>query len=89
MNCPTCDSATEDIGDRGSREIWLCPRCGTVRFNVWTGANWEVEDHVPKLVERCRCFEDIDPAGWSMDLWVNEGITEAINIPADRKAAQP
>ncbi len=82
MACVTCGHTMQRINTRGTTSAWFwCPRCGTIREEV-TGA--APDDSVPKLVERCREFEDL----WlplSPDGWKRLGIAEAIHTPDERK----
>lgn len=42
MTCPTCDHTMHQWGEAG--EVWVCPRCGTVRDSEGV--------QVPQLVTR-------------------------------------
>ncbi len=91
MPCPTCDHTMQRINTAGSSSSWFwCPRCGTIREER---ADGETNDEAPKLVERCREFEKQSPAVsptsdgrrlTSGRLWVQLGIHESINTPANR-----
>jgi len=92
MSCPTCDHTIQHIGQTldgpTRRDIWWCPRCGTIRVD-----GYRAFDEKPKLVGLCREFEsepnihgnaavDFFLVG---ELWRRLGINESINKPEDRK----
>jgi hypothetical protein len=65
------------------RQLFWCPRCGTLRDELASS------NHIPKLVERCRRFDELVGAtvsGQSKHHWHTLGIAESINLPADRPA---
>lgn len=83
MACPTCDHTMELVGRMGSEEypqcLFHCPRCGTVRQGGSV--------YVPKLVERCRKFQERIPKGLissSQKSWQSLGIAESIWPPSER-----
>ncbi len=82
MACPTCgNTMTMLCIDIGSGTYYHCDRCGTVRIARFS----DMEDIVPKLVERCLDFfsvAEIGPVGEM--LWAKLGIAESIHPPADR-----
>lgn len=102
MSCPTCDGTMEcvfsDITLYGTgRKMFACPRCGTMRtINLINGVPGHAEDCVPKLVQRCREFEQQEFMAYSPekghgvvdppDRWRTLGIAEAINPPGKRPA---
>jgi len=84
MSCTTCGHTLGCLcNDVGVERIDLCERCGTV---VVTRGDWS-EVYVPKLVERCRQFEDRHPVftGGDEALWHTLGIAESIRLPEDRR----
>jgi hypothetical protein len=85
VSCPTCDHTMEriDLAAEGESRLFLCPRCGTVKFEHPHG---EPTVYVPKLVERCREFEErryLVSAG-DFRPWFTLGIAESINLPGKR-----
>jgi hypothetical protein len=75
VNCPTCSHTMQQIAEY----LWNCPRCGTCRT-----ASGIVT--VPKLVGRCRHFENSLLPGTAMaDVWRILGIEESINLPDNRR----
>lgn len=80
MACPTCDHTMHDI----CHQVYWCPRCGTVKGPVGSPA-------VPKLVERCREFQNEVNEHELKAVWVRFqhrwrrlGIAESINLPEKR-----
>lgn len=86
MACPTCSHTMESINDVAVYRIFVCPRCGTVKTEVYTGDpnNWHVEVYVPKLVERCREFRKVMTDGADACEWARLGIAESIDLPENR-----
>lgn len=88
MACPTCSHTMASIGDVAARRVFHCERCGTVKIETYTGdpQNWRVEVYTPKLVERCREFEQqLNVVTTSARNWRTLGIAESINTPENRK----
>ncbi len=85
MSCPTCSHTLGPCGDQAAREMWHCPRCGTLRIRSWNGNAWLINDYVPRLVERCQEIQKeviLDLKIWCH--WNRLGIREAINLPENR-----
>ena len=85
MACPTCDHTMQFLGC-GERIYW-CPRCGTI---MEQGSHFD-NATVPKLVTRCREFEEalVNPATGTVGanlrlLWHTSGIDESIYTPGWR-----
>jgi hypothetical protein len=81
MACPNCGHTLEAIiapgppGTIGAAICYWCPRCGTVLCGGQTCT--------PKLVERCRAYED----GWfafESEAWKSLGIAESIRPESER-----
>ena len=91
MSCPTCDHTMPLLGRMREDPVFICPRCGTICIRITKdGGGFEDQIHVPKLVERCREFEnDLHTSAVDAevlpDFWVTRGIAEAINKPENRK----
>lgn len=85
MPCPTCDHMLTGLG----HGLFWCPRCGTIKDMT----NDITDTAVPKLVDRCREFDDWfeqfrpNPvpfvALWHC--WHRIGIDEAIHHPEHRR----
>lgn len=100
MACPTCDGTMHNINYVAVYRIFLCPRCGTVKTETYTGdpKNWRVEVHTPKLVERCRALLDLtyrvalSPDGPEKEaaadrvIGAMQSVAEASRPPRDRPA---
>jgi hypothetical protein len=82
MSCPTCGHTMQCFGTRidGAAAFW-CPRCGSFTES-------ETIVHVPKLVERCRRFEQLLGPAYGAE-WVRLGIGESINLPERRCEYEP
>ncbi len=83
MACPTCGHAMFPIGEC----VKICPRCGT---SIWPELDPDLPPrvYVPKLVERCRHFEQacVGKSRSGTDAaWKSLGIAESIALPEDRK----
>jgi hypothetical protein len=68
------------------KTFW-CSRCGTISQPKDNGN--PTDFHVPKLVERCRQFEDgigrdINQEAWPGKIWHKLGISESIRTPEER-----
>ncbi len=74
MSCNTCGHTLEIITRGDGRAVYHCPRCGTLR--MVDGERHT--DYVPRLVDRCRSFEDTLGPRWA-GLWETLGIHEAIH----------
>lgn len=85
MPCPTCDHTMHRIDGHGDPKgaMFWCPRCGTLKAGPP-----EEPAAVPKLVDRCRKFEQQPMPGHDRraigDIWRGLGIEEAIHVPAER-----
>lgn len=89
MGCGTCGHTMQNLGvDSGpgpNRLVFWCPRCGTVREELSDGTGAQTNDEAPKLVARCREFEDRVPHGAGIiPLWQQVGIAESIYPPSER-----
>lgn len=91
MACPTCDHTMHNLGIDGkgpvgmTRRVFWCPRCGTLREEVSDSGAAATHDESPKLVGRCREFEEQVPHGAGViPLWRRLGIAEAIYPPEAR-----
>lgn len=92
MSCPTCSHTMASINDRAAYLVFVCPRCGTVKTEAYTGdpTNWHIKVYTPKLVQACRDFigdlrAEADPCALRLGRrWVNLGIMDAINTPGER-----
>ena len=87
MACPNCDHTMHSLAICADedRQYWWCPRCGTLRFEDAGNVN----DATPKIVERCRKFqnEELAPSHLPGSLymaWHRLGIAESINITESR-----
>ena len=88
MSCPTCSHTLGRLCIHESMSFYLCDRCGTVVVTI-LNANPGTDNprvYVPKLVERCRAFED---EGWPKNgactrAWNRLGLAESINLPENR-----
>ena len=85
MSCPTCDHTMHHIGGEDRRHFW-CPRCGTI---VTVVSETFTDTTKPKLVERCRTFQDevlLEGVANTptVSAWVRLGIMESINTPSER-----
>lgn len=93
MPCPNCSHTLQNlVTERDNydivvRRVFWCPRCGTIRMEVFEngiGSANHTTDEAPKLVERCREFA----SNSEDDAYYSElhrlGILEAINIPENR-----
>lgn len=78
MACPTCDHTMHGVAEK-PRLFW-CPRCGTIKYDE-VGRLDNIG--VPRLVERCREFEDKAHLH-ANPLWVRLGLKESIRVPEDR-----
>lgn len=93
MACPTCDHTLAQLASVSEAVSYLhCERCGTVVIeNLVIGSR---SVYTPKLVERCREFEESihtfqDLSGLTRyeitkNEWQSLGIAESINKPEDR-----
>jgi hypothetical protein len=88
MACPTCSETMQNLGlsDREpvgmTRRVFWCPRCGTLREELSDIGAAQTNDEAPKLVARCREFEELVPHGAGViPLWKRVGIAEAIYPP--------
>jgi hypothetical protein len=84
MPCPTCDHTMTKI----VQDVYWCPRCGTLGEVVPGDSvgEYKLVGEAPKLVERCREFEQrltLVTAGDGRP-WHTLGIAEAINTPENR-----
>jgi tRNA(Ile2) C34 agmatinyltransferase TiaS len=81
MSCPTCDHTMEQVVE----DIFWCPRCGTLRDvqDIQRGT-----DATPKLVERCREYEKLC-IPHTLHAFHDAGISESINLPANRPEVKP
>jgi hypothetical protein len=90
MACPTCGHALQNLGLSAgpvgmTRRVFWCPRCGTLREELSDAGACQTNDEAPRLVARCREFEERVPNGARvMPLWVQVGIAEAIYPPGER-----
>lgn len=85
MSCPTCACTMQFLGGIDLRRYW-CPRCGTLKEESGGLSNRRESHAAPKLVERCREFEQrlvLVTAGDGRP-WHALGIGEAIRRPEDR-----
>ena len=84
MACPTCDHTMYGVLRNENKQVYWCPRCGTLR--VETGSNYFIDDSEPKLVGRCRRYaETFRHRGEEMpDEWRVFGIAESLNRPEVR-----
>ncbi len=84
MPCDNCGHTLQNINVASeNRRIFYCPRCGTLVTE--TDSRREID--TPKLVERCRKFEETlatDLCPGYLKLWHTRGIREAINKPETR-----
>lgn len=84
MSCPTCDHTMSHLGQTidgpSRRDLWWCPRCGTIRVDGFGSF-----DEMPKLVERCRKFygrwAEVDKVYDDMQ---RIGVRESIYPPESR-----
>ncbi len=86
MTCPTCDHTMEFICRQTEvLRHFQCPRCGTMVAEYNDGHR---NVYVPKLVERCREFENEFPkeniAQYYRNTWKRLGISESIHTPEER-----
>lgn len=65
MSCPTCDATMQNLGvesppDRPGRQVFWCPRCGTIRERSKSSPLAEpfVQDAAPRW---CRRLDDDGP----------------------------
>lgn len=88
MACPTCGHTMGSLpGTDDDLPIFWCSRCGTLKIGA-------TATDVPKLVERCREFEEwMSSQGKDLRRFYPEGIkeelhrlgiAESINKPGDR-----
>jgi hypothetical protein len=90
MACPTCGHTLQNLGLSAgpvgmTRRVFWCPRCGTLREELSDAGACQTNDEAPRLVARCREFEERVPNGARvMPLWVQVGIAEAIYPPGER-----
>ena len=83
MACPTCDCTLQKIDTEGI--VFWCPRCGTlVEHRGYMGKEY-VNADAPKLVDHCRGFERMVHDPGLLSALQTLGISESINIPANRK----
>lgn len=84
MACPTCDHTLQLLFHDRERKIYHCPRCGTIRSELFG----HIDDTVPKVIGYLRSFHrmiDNTGAGRALrELAKIEGITESILKPEDR-----
>lgn len=91
MPCPSCGHTLARICTEAETvDHWHCERCGTM---VARYPNGHENVYVPKLVERCRQFEQaeiraLDPLHPAPKLWHRLGIAESINVPSNRPGAE-
>lgn len=72
MPCTVCTGTLQSVGVlEDGRRVFHCGRCGRLRVESLSLTT----DYVPRLVERCREFED---RGKPLALWEPLGIHEAI-----------
>jgi hypothetical protein len=85
MACPTCDGILTRMCAQEDMRFFHCEVCGTL-FVAIEGHDPLV--YVPKLVERCREFEQtpfmVNIAGKLWAAWRRLGIAESINTPDNR-----
>lgn len=81
MSCPTCDHTMQlaASADHAGMRVFWCDRCGTLCEVEEDGTR---RDHTPKLVERCRAFEEM--SGAPVAEWRRLGIAESIHPPGRR-----
>lgn len=81
MSCSTCGCSMAMIFNATRHKAYHCPRCGTIRSE-----RLGHEDvYVPKLVERCRQFEDCLHVNTHQGKqWLSLGVEEAIHPPEAR-----
>ena len=85
--CPVCTHTVSCV----TGGVWHCERCGTVVTSLDSV-------YMPKLVDRCRMFEDVLLAGEILDPeqdtvtidklraeWRKIGIAESIHPPEKRR----
>lgn len=90
MSCPICGHTMQNLGVGDdpapmSRRVFWCPRCGTLREEVGDATGCQTNDEAPKLVRRCREFEELVPHGAGViPLWQRTGIAESIYPPSAR-----
>ena len=90
MPCPTCSHTMQNLGlDSAGRRVFWCPRCGTLREEVSDNSSGipaaQTNDEAPKLVPRCREFEETVPNGAGViPLWQRLGIAESIYPATER-----
>lgn len=74
MPCSVCSHTLHKVcRSTDGRDVFWCPRCGTLR----TDYGGFGDDHLPKLVERCRQFEKTMDAR-DCARWHSVGIKESI-----------
>lgn len=87
MSCPTCGHTMQRLDS--VRHLFWCPRCGTLREEISDNTSGiptaQTNDEVPKLVARCREFEERVPhSAGVIPLWQQTGIAESIYPPSAR-----
>lgn len=88
MPCPTCGHTMQNLGLSEEpvetvRRVYWCPRCGTLREEINDAAACQTNDEAPKLVARCREFEDQMPPSL-FPRWKQTGVAESLYPPGER-----
>lgn len=88
MSCPTCDHTMQKIGVGIGKDIYWCPRCGTLKTLIHRMERDYNTHEVPKAVKCIRSFIKMisnSPEGRYLKGQTElSGVLESTNTPVER-----